>query len=186
LLIGKRDLRPVLSKLDASGVEVLVLVDACFSGNVVRGDQDSRILPTRFLDFSELLNFEGKKVIDKPTGLIQATQYPYQNVFLIAAAQEDQTAHDIPEDKISQFGTIDSKPHGAFTDSLVQTLTGFYESADEVASTLTLTDLHVATRRLMKKKGFLSTPSLLPNDPALTNAIPLYSFFGQSVSIGNL
>jgi len=108
LLIGRRDLRPVLSKLDATGAEVLVLVDACFSGNVVRGDNDARNLPSRFLDFSELLQFRSKKTIDKPTSLVPAD--------------------------------------------------------------FTLADLHVATRRLMKKKGLLSTPQLLPNNPARTNA----------------
>lgn len=184
LLIGRRDLQPALSKLDDAGVELLVLVDACFSGNVVRGDKDARTLPVRFLDFSKLLQLQLKReeTIEESAGLMQEIQYPYQNVFLIAAAQEDQTAHDIPEDKVSQFRTIDSKPHGAFTDSLVQALIGLYKIAEEDKPTIT--DLHVATRRLMKKKGFLSTPSLLPNDPARTNATTLQSYFGQSVSLG--
>lgn len=182
LLIGRRDLRPVLTKLDMIGAQVLVLIDACFSGNVVRGDNDARTLPDKFLDFSELLQFQKSERSNQSLGLLETVQYPYKNVFLIAAAQEDQTTVDIPEEKVSQFGTIDSKSHGAFTDSLVQSLVELYESTNEIKASLTLADLHLATRRFMKKKGFLSTPSLLPDNPARTDTATLYSFFGQTVS----
>jgi len=186
LILGRRDLRPVLSNLDASGVEVLVIVDACFSGNVVRGDRDVRSLPTKFLDFTELLQFGKKETNDSSAGLVQTEQYPYKNVFLISAAQEDQLAHDIPKDRVAEYGTIDSKPHGAFTDSLAQSLFWLFENVDGVRSTMTLAELHVATRRLMKKKGFFSTPSLLPNNSTRTEAGTLYRFFGQSVSMAGL
>jgi len=178
LLIGRRDLRPVLSKLDATGAEVLVLVDACFSGNVVRGDDDARILPQRVLNFSELLQFQQKEPAHNSTALLQTVKYPYKNVFLVAAAQEDQSAHDIPKNKVSQFGTVDAKPHGAFTDSFVQALVKLYENDNRNNSPITLTELHVATRRRMKEKGLFSTPSLLPNDPVRTNATPINRFFG--------
>jgi len=41
LMIGRRDLKPNLIALDNAGVSVLVLIDACYSGNTVRGENKS-------------------------------------------------------------------------------------------------------------------------------------------------
>jgi len=185
LLVGRRDLRPVLNNLDKAGVEVLVLVDACFSGNVVRGYNGAETLPSKFLEFSNLLPelFRRKELAAEPAALIKTQQYPYRNVYLIAAAQEDQYAHDIPSDRLTQFPTIDLKPHGAFTDSLVRALAGLYRDAIEGSANITLSALHLATRRLMIDRGFLSTPSLLPIDHSLTSTIDIKGFFGEPVSI---
>ena len=187
LLIGTRDLRPVLSKLDDAGAEVLVLVDACFSGNVVRGNKSSG-LTVKFLDFPKLMQklLSNKETEAMTTGnaeipeLIETTEsYPYKNVFMIAAANEGQVAQDIPSSWVEDFPTVDSKAHGAFTDSLVRVLAGMYDDSSDKNVT-SLADLHTATSNLMKDRKFLSRPRLLPEDRSRTEAIALQRFFGES------
>ncbi len=191
LLVGSRDLRPVLSDLDKAGVEILVLVDACYSGNVVRGKKNVGPLPFKFMDFSELLiklSLRNKSTELESTSantpeLIETNSYPYRNVFMISAANEGQTAQDIPSNWLGQFPTVDSKPHGAFTDSLVRALTGLYADSKANNTKTTLTDLHSATTRLMKERKFLSRPRLLPEDHDRTEAIALQRFFGKTFGL---
>jgi len=50
LIVGRTDLRPIFQEIDQSGRELLVMIDACYSGNAVRrfSASDGQ-LPSRFV-----------------------------------------------------------------------------------------------------------------------------------------
>lgn len=130
LLVGKHDLRPRLSRLE-KGRTVLVAFDSCFSGNAVRSfsDGDRPELPTRHFH----IDFPERGVGDEPddlglklgkfgAGTKAAEPYPYTNIFFLAAASEHEEARDISEEQLSFYPTYDGKPHGAFTNALLEAL----------------------------------------------------------------
>jgi len=67
LIIGKRDFRPQLKKIDLKGVESLVVFDACFSENSIRRESIKWINRT-------------------PNILTKSGSYPYKNIVYIASS----------------------------------------------------------------------------------------------------
>lgn len=131
LIIGSRDLRPRLLKLDGQR-EVLVAFDSCFSGNAAR----AIFAPgrARYLDPADLLPAESRGVAgpageDAETrGAASApeTPYPYKTVVYVSAASKSERAMDIGSTLLrsGQITTVDGHPHGAFTNAFIEGLTG--------------------------------------------------------------
>ena len=123
LIIGTRDLRPRFERLD-QGRQVLVVFDACYSGESVRsirarsqgalaprGVPRSQNVFDHLKDLTQLGNY-APKVHDNAL-------YPYQNVVYISASSMREVALDLyPED------TLDGRSHGALTDSILRGLSG--------------------------------------------------------------
>lgn len=113
LLVGRTDLRPVLSRLDQER-RLLVVFDACFSGNAVRAVGRQPGVPKNYpLDFSEDYTQETPEQADA------VEPYPYQNIIYISASDKHEIAIDL-----SQGGRYDGKPHGALSDALLMGLSG--------------------------------------------------------------
>ena len=67
IIIGKRDLKPYLHKIDKKGAEVLIVFDACFAENSIR-------------------NSSGKEINRTPNILTDSKNYPYENIVYIASS----------------------------------------------------------------------------------------------------
>jgi len=67
IIIGKRDLKPYLQKIDKKGVKVLVVFDACFAENSIRNENNRLVNRT-------------------PNILTDSKNYPYKNIVYIASS----------------------------------------------------------------------------------------------------
>ncbi len=148
LLLGGRDLRPLLSALEQER-RLLVVVDACFSGNTVHslrgGPGRSRYLalPTRALPMPDY----------KPTAFIPkpALPFPYTNLFYLSASSEIEPALDLERD------TLDGLAHGALTNALLLGLRGAADTNHN--GTIIYRELHQFVEREVSQK-YGHTPQL--------------------------
>lgn len=155
LIIGKRDLRPILSKLEADR-QVLVIIDACYSGCTVRGDRApgrAKHLPLTWDDLES----------DQPdaygAGTLKEPPYPYKNVIYISASSNREQAVDIPTEYIQGgYATFDGRPHGALTDTLLHGLCGDADMNNN--SLVSFNELYQYVR-MSVTANFAQTPQLL-------------------------
>lgn len=129
LIVGRTDLRPIFQEIDKSGRDLLVMIDACYSGNAVRGFSPSVAqLPSRYVRLDKNVDTLLPELTSNQERAITASAteeaYPYNNIFFISAAGEYEEAADISGPFLQKFPTIDGKPHGAFTDAMLRVLTG--------------------------------------------------------------
>ncbi|MGI9304691.1 MAG: caspase family protein [Gammaproteobacteria bacterium] len=179
LIIGKRDLQPVLKQLDRAGFNVFIVVDACYSGNVIRDTKRLDGLPTRFLRLSDLLPRNARRArLGKRLKFNPNEPFPYQNVFSLSAAQEYETTQDIPSAMLKKYPTLDGKPHGAFTDSFARVLSGSHDGDIDGNKILTLTELSESVTKLMRDRNFSSTPQLLPRQTETAINLANQALFG--------
>ena len=180
LIVGKRDLRPILAQLDQDR-QVLVVFDTCFSGNTVRGIGEpesvgvDRYIPldskSVFSEEQHIGSFAENLKLDEP--------YPYQNIFYISASTENETAKDIRTDLLYLYPTIDGKPHGVLTDSLLRVLGGQTPVDTNNDGRWSQIELYKAVRSEVQRR-FRQTPQALPKEG--DNAVRIYdrSFFVRS------
>lgn len=138
LLIGRHELKPRLEALDRDR-HLLVMFDACFSGNAARGRQAAYTPKARrFLNLFDKLqslvkpeqgrtseNFDNSSENARSADLDEPPVYPYDNIVYFGAAAEDQLAVDISQAEIDagRMRSFDGKAHGGFTDALLRALT---------------------------------------------------------------
>jgi len=127
LVIGKRDIRPVLEKLEKDR-QILAVFDACYSGQTVRSLGGintlgkARFVPLK-LESDDLLDDEMPKQYGTYT--TKRSSYPYKNTIYLSAASRREMAWDINRSALRQGAeTIDGKPHGALTNALLCGLKG--------------------------------------------------------------
>ncbi|MBI4902693.1 MAG: caspase family protein [Acidobacteria bacterium] len=134
LILSTRDLRPRLTKLDATAV-VFAAFDACYSGDSIKSVHTSHPgLAPRMADLvprggalrkSYLEQFES---LSRQNGhsAVRDHPYPYRDLVYISAAAKSERAWDIPESILSagMRETVDGKPHGVFTNALLLALNG--------------------------------------------------------------
>lgn len=168
LVVGRDDLRPRFEQFDSNGRHLFVAVDACYSGNTVRGAFRKEQLPTRHLSLNQLVPRGFGADLDTAGSTEWEDQsdeeavYPYSNVFYLGASGEHEKAQDIPERMIGEFNTFDSNPHGAFTDSLLRFLSS-PETADiNKDGKVSYAELRQSLQSLMQRRGFNHTPQGLP------------------------
>lgn len=134
LVIGKRDLRPILTRVP-QGAQVLVVLDACYSENSAKSLSIFKDAPVRGINLVEMLqNQPGPAPSPGPApapvppgGGQEGSSYPYTNVVSLAAASKDQPAIDINLTVMQSkpdWRTVDGKPHGALTNALLDALSG--------------------------------------------------------------
>ncbi len=126
LVIGTRDLRPRLARLEEKA-DVLVIFDACFSGESVKALGPS--MPLRYISLADLTrgDVSSSSIVAAeralPTRAVPP-DYPYKRVVYFAAASNNQYAIDINRNVLShlqgRFSTVDGLPHGAFTNVLLK------------------------------------------------------------------
>ena len=126
LIVGARDLRPRFERLDATGAETLVVIDACFSGDSAKSPprlvpRTASLLPRDRVavdawsrDFERLLEQEGVE-----------DSWPYERVVYLSASARDELAFDIDSQLArGERPTIDGKAHGVLTNGLLLALRG--------------------------------------------------------------
>ena len=124
LIIGTRDLRPRFKKLDQDR-QVLVVFDACYSGNSVRSVHSrfrGTLAPrgvTRAQNVFENLE-NSMQLGDYAPEVSDNDPYPYRNVVYISASSMREEALDIWDVR----NTLDGRPHGALTDAMLRGLLG--------------------------------------------------------------
>lgn len=158
LIIGKRDLRPILGELDRDRT-MFVVFDACFSGNTVRSPMIGGI--PKYVDISlggsqatQARSASGG--IDfgdyKPEPRFEKQEpYPYRNIIYIAASGEWETATDLPR------SSYDGKAHGALTDALLRGLSGAADTNHD--GVITYEELYHYARRETQSSN--QTPQIL-------------------------
>lgn len=140
MLQGTRDLRPMFSALQETR-RVVVIVDACFSGNTVRSLRDgpglSRHLPLPAVPRSPTATpFPSYQAAFRPR---PTAPFPYTNLIYLSAADETERAKDL------QHGTLDGQPHGALTNTLLRGLGGAADTNHN--GTITYRELHEFVQR---------------------------------------
>ena len=187
LIIGKRDLRPLLEQLDRGERQVFVVADSCYSGNAVRSlfrpvsaQLQSRLLPgLNNTDFT----FESDLASDDPfAGTREEEEYPYKNVIFIAAASDRETAADISRSSLDRWPTLSGEPHGAFTDTLLRVLAADLP-ADTNGDGLSYQELYTAASWYMDKRGYGHFPQLLPRAQEDVGSLATRKVFGESESV---
>lgn len=125
LVVGSRDLRPRLEKLDKDR-EVFVVFDSCYSGAAVRslravGRPRYVPMPTRGLAPPAPPSEEEFGALTA-----KAPPYPYANTLYISAASKSEAARDVTSVDIDsgRARTVDGRPHGALTNALLEALSG--------------------------------------------------------------
>ena len=165
LIVGRRDIRPVLEELDQKGRRVFVIVDSCFSGNAVRSAQAVSQMPLRYVslaDPQQTREIPASAVFETMRGAPPAS-YPYQSVTFLAASGEHEAATDIGRDLIRRFPTSDGLPHGALTDAVLRVLTGRVAADSNSDGQLTYDELYRGVREFMDERGYPHSPRLLPD-----------------------
>jgi uncharacterized caspase-like protein len=165
LLIGRRDLRPILERLP-KGSQALVILDACYSENAMRAIPQRSLGRTRGITLGTTASGGSGGAASTATGaaLTAAAEaeraYPYPNVFALTAASKDEQAKDIDSRmKVNgAYPTVDGRPHGAFTNSLLEALSGAGDVNRD--GTLTLQELFEYSRTSVQAR-FPHTPQLL-------------------------
>jgi len=180
LIVGRRDLRPMLERLDRDR-QVLMVFYTCFSGNTVRAT--GVIQP---LNLSRYINLESRSVFKEERSigsfeenLIHDEPYPYQNIFYISASSENEIAKDIQQDLLYLYPTIDGKPHGALTDSLLRVLAGQVQIDTNNDGAWSQMELYTALRSLVQQR-FKQTPQALPKQGGNADNLHARAFFVRS------
>ena len=177
LIVGKRDLRPVLEQLDRDR-QVLMVFDTCFSGNAVRAaGVDNPLNLSRYMQLDSKSVFDEERSIGSfEDNLNQDEPYPYQNIFYISASSENEIAKDIQRDLLYLYPTIDGKPHGALTDSLLRVLDGQVQTDTNNDGEWSQMELYSALRSLVQKR-FKQTPQALPKQGGNADNLHARAFF---------
>ncbi|MGD8990676.1 MAG: caspase family protein [Desulfobacterales bacterium] len=180
LIVGKRDLRPMLARLDLDR-QVLMVFDTCFSGNTVRAIGATQPFTlNRYFHLASRSVFNEELTIGRfEDNLIHDEPYPYQNIFYISASSENEIAKDIQQDMLYLYPTIDGKPHGALTDSLLRVLAGQVQVDTDNDGEWSQIELYTALRFLVQQR-FKQTPQALPTQGAGADNLHARAFFVRS------
>lgn len=172
LIIGRRDLSPRFQQLDNGGRRVLVVIDACYSGNTVRGAYARVRLQSRYVNwtrslparrFADDIGSYGTNTSRYQNAPREPAPYPYDNVFYLGASGEHEVAQDIPSAMLTVTPTFDGSPHGAFTDALLRVLSGALPADKDGDGSLSYGELYASLRTFMHTRPYAHTPARLPS-----------------------
>jgi len=162
LIVGARDLRPSLQKLDNNNVQVLVLFDACYSGDSAKSihtltPRNADLLSDIVAAPSALASFQDALKRDSSA----PSEWPYRNVIYISASARHEMAWDISAAMArTQRPTLDGMAHGAFTNALLAGLRGAADTDHD--RQISYAELHGYLVRELQNQG--QTPQLHPRD----------------------
>lgn len=173
LLVGRTDLRPRIEALDRGGRQVLALIDACYSGNTLRGLYRNTLARPAFTKRYVALppRSAGSEPAAKDPDLCgyncaSAVEeaFPYRAVAYVSSASEGEAAVDLGSSVLASVPTYDGRPHGAFSDALLRALRGEGPLlADRDGDgRLSAAELHQVTLNFLRQRGLPHTPQLLP------------------------
>ena len=174
LIIGSRDLRPRIKKLEKDRL-VLGVFDACFSGYSFRslpGQGSPKAEPVS--RYTPLIPTGTYSPVKTDTVTIDRETYPYTNVYYISASSESQKAWDVSLGSYGGYKTFDGKPHGLFTDQFIRVLRGEFMADSNNDGRMSFGELFQAVKEptvYHSKKHWgkyrESTPHALPKNSEL-------------------
>jgi hypothetical protein len=177
LIVGSRDLKPLLQKLDRDR-QVFIVVDACYSENTARSIFSKEKPAAR----AQTLNFDVFATVTLPQKLKESSsEYPYKNVVFMSASSKSETAGDYK--KSMSHLTYDGNPHGVFSDALLRVMNGLIPSDSNQDAKLSYLELYKATSSYLSNEpqspklsylsgsGAINRGVLSTNDPALIQKI---------------
>lgn len=180
LIVGHRDLRPMLERVDRKAA-VFVILDSCYSGNAAKAAGPAWEGPTRAIN---LVAEMGSKVraatgLSRSEGAAEGVaaeetdRYPYTNVVAFSAASKSEPARDINTAMLQsgRFETFDGLPHGAFSNALFIALEGPGDANRD--GQLTYGELFRATRESVQKHHRQTPQVQVPDEGALS--LPAFS-----------
>jgi len=161
--------------------QVLMVFDTCFSGNTVRAIGATKPLNlNRYIHLASRSVFNEERSIGRfEDNLIHDEPYPYQNIFYISASSENEIAKDIQRDMLYLYPTIDGKPHGALTDSLLRVLAGQVQVDTNNDGKWSQMELYTALRYMVHER-FKQTPQALPKKGGNADNLHARAFFLRS------
>ncbi len=157
LLVGSSDLKKRFLQLQHNA-EVMVLFDACFSG------ESAKFIPQLVARDLEIVDTRPlKKDAKIPEVEPMKEEWPYRNLVYISASARNEKAWDIPQKAIDEGhrSTIDGRPHGAFTNGLLAGLNG--EADLDHDGLITYRELHQYLMETVQA-SFGQTPQLFPKE----------------------
>jgi uncharacterized caspase-like protein len=180
LIIGKRDLRPTLKRLDRDR-NVLMIFDTCFSGNTVRGPKPSAaLISSRHLRLETQGVFRAEREIGGYYENLKPNEiYPYQNIFYISASAPHEIAHDIRRENLRLYPTYDGEPHGVLTDALLRVLAGQRPVDLDKDGQWSQFEIYSAVSSEVKRR-FKQSPQVLPRPTGLSDGLYARPFFVRS------
>ena len=172
LIIGQRDLRPILERLDQGRRRVYLISDSCYSGEVFRGAQCA-------VGVNKSSRLSAAVSDQWPTFPNQDLTYPYHHVVFLSAAGAGEPAWDLRETCLSNFPTRYGKAHGAFTDALLRALDGSLPGVDRNGDgQISHDELFHIVREFMDQRRYPHTPQGRPmvSDRQAAQVLPLSIF----------
>lgn len=162
LLVGRRDIRPIVELLDRSGRMVTLIADTCYSGNLLRSSSPllaARLLPTLGEDVRDLL----RDLAARDASTDASPKNIYRNAHILTSAAAGETAADIPAAALSVFPTVDGKPHGAMTDALLRILDGSLPADIDGDGVVSFAEVHRTVTEFMDARSYGHTPQRIPS-----------------------
>ena len=154
LLVGSRDLRPVLAAIDEKDVHGLVLIDSCYARNTSRSLHAATPPAYRSLDSG--LRARSIGVVSK------ANDYPYSRLLTMAASGAKEVAIDLND----PARTLDGKPHGAFTDAVLRALRELPGADANGDAVVTNQEFFADVKLRMAVANIPHSPQMLPSPGA--------------------
>ena len=158
LVIGARDLRPLLQAIDDKQVRGLILIDSCYAQYTSRALHAPVATVYRTLPTGLAAGLEDTAFDAADTAAEAAPPYPYRHLATLTASSKKELAVD--EENLRR--TLDGKPHGAFTDSLLRTLRQMSGADTDHDGAVSNGELFAAVRARMSAAGYAQSPQMLP------------------------
>ncbi|WP_020585255.1 caspase family protein [Desulfobacter curvatus] len=185
LIIGYRDIRPRVEKLDKDR-RIFGVFDSCYSENAFRSLD---MLATRHvtIPWAGAKKNIGDSLIDEsPTTLKDAPTTvsppsPYENTIFLSAASKGEPANDmVQRDMPQRYTTFDGNSHGALSNALLIALDG--DADMDGNGRITYRELHKSVR-LKVAENFSHTPRLLvpENRPSMKDDVVFQAKRGEKI-----
>jgi len=134
LIVASRDLRPRLKRIDRKA-QVFAAFDACYSGESIKSlfvslpglvAREVDLAPTATNERAAYMNEVRILAMEGAHGVEVEDAFPYTKLVYISASAKSERAWDITLDAAAsgRRKTVDGKPHGAFTNALLEGLDG--------------------------------------------------------------
>ncbi|WP_338844846.1 caspase family protein [Massilia sp. W12] len=163
LLIGRRDLKPILLELEKRN-PVWLIADACYSGEYVRDPRFAkRALPAFTPRLASLEHQRRKPLAERERAIrLQPSPYPYMQVQFLAAAAAGEVAVELPGGGDPFSGSRDGAAHGALSDTLLRILHGELDADANRDGFLSLEEVQSAAAGFMQRRPYGHSAQRLP------------------------
>lgn len=157
LILGVRDIQPVVHRMERKDAHVFGVFDTCYSGYSFRAMPRGR---AKQVDMSWDSILGGQATFSADTRKVPP--YPYRQAIYLSAASDREKARDITQAEIDLgMETVNGQPHGAMTNALLMGLDGKADTNGD--GRITYSELHGFTRDRVSK-SFGHNPKLLHPD----------------------